>query len=246
MQRVADIDTKRITSVSDGENAMPVYWGVAAKDIKYNNAIIMATVIARRIDKQNLWDGLLHFKEKTKRFNIHPFSKINTFTFIDTMQTDVKNPISQSFTEDFGTVNIKPFLPISVLPFKEEFPTPTAARLPFTAIPLYSINKSDTSIYIELRNPISIGNGTIEGNIAAFQVLVTVGTTTYYPKITNLSLDVGKHVIWLDLDSDIMNQSTQVITVIYDADIGTIEDSINTGKISGFQTSFNYASNETE
>lgn len=240
--KVADIDKKRIISISDGEKSMPVYWGIAAKDIKYNNAIIMATVIARRIDKQNLWDGLLHFKESFKYFTI----KSNSNKFVledinDNMIFDKRNPINFVFTENIDSFNINAQSKKILSPLTDTLPIPTAPRLPFSATALYAKNIGDNVIYIELRNPINIGDGTFEDNIGAFNVLVTVGTTTYYPNIINISLDNGVNDILLTLDSDIMKNSTQVITVTYDGNVGTFEDSANGGKIAGFQTSFNYA-----
>lgn len=241
---MADIDEKRIVSISDGDQSIPIYWGIEAKDIKYNNAIVMATVIARRIDKQNLWDGLLHFKERVKSFTIRSPHKINLIDINDELTFKVQNPINISFTENIEPFSVNVRIKNNLLTLKDTLSEPTSPRLPLTSTALYSTNISDTSIYIEFRNPVNLGTGTLDENVGAFQVLVTVGTTTYYPNITSISLDSSVSGVVLNLDSDIMKDSTQVITVIYDADIGTFESNASGNKMTGFQTSFNYVSND--
>lgn len=245
---MGNIDTKRITSISDGGNAVPVQWSVNATDIKYNNAIIMATTIARRIDKQYLWNGLITNTEKVRYFNINPKTKkikMNP-SITDTLIFNKQVPLPLTIEERVDSVKIKYSHKMSVKNIKESFPAPTQPRLPLTSTPLFSKNEGTKTIYIEMRNPINIGEGSEEENKNAFSVLVTVDTQTYYPIITNVSLETGLNVIIINLEEEIMSQSTQNIAVIYNSELGTIEDSFNGGKIASFQTSFIYTETTTE
>lgn len=245
---MADIDTKKIISISDGANAMPINWGINVSDIRYNNAIIMATAIARRIDKQNLWNGLINVKEKVPSFSIKkPTYKFTAKGITDELIFDVQKGIQKSFSEGVKTISInRPNWTTEILGhIKESFPIPTAEKLPIGTVPLLSGNLSKNTLYVELRNPINIGAGTLIENITAFSVIVTVNVTTYYPNITSIDL-TGQNTIKLVLDEDIMEQSTQVITVLYDASKGTLEDSFNGGMVASFQTSFNYEKKESD
>lgn len=241
---MGNIDTKRITSVSDGGNAVPVQWSVNATDIKYNNAIIMATTIARRIDKQYLWNGLITNTEKVGYFNINPPTKITHFTFKDNLICKVQDVEKYSFIENVSTFSINKPEKIQIGAIKEYFPIPTAAKLPLGTTPLLAENLSKNTLFIEMRNPINIGNSTEEANLLAFKVIVTVNMETYYPEITTLEL-TGQNTIVLTLNSEIMAESTQVITVLYDSSLGTLEDSFNGDIVASFQTSFNYEEKET-
>lgn len=245
---MSDIDNKKITSISDGSNAVPILWSINAKDIRYNNAIIMATVIARKMDKQNLWNGLINIKEKVAPFNIKkPSYKVIVPGITEILKENIQEGIKKSFAETIGaTIVQRPNNKVTLLgTIKESFPIPTAEKLPVGTTPLAAGNLSKNVLYIELRNPINIGVLNEQENLSAFQVIVTVGTTTYYPDILNMSL-TGQNTIQLTLDSNIMEESTQVITVSYDANKGSLEDSFNGGQVTSFQTSFNYEKKETD
>lgn len=240
---MSDLDNKRIISISDGANAMPVLWSINAKEIKYNNAIVMATAIARRVDKQNLWNGLINVTENIKSFKIKVPTKITVGTIKDKLydeQDQILPPmIKYTFSEDIRTVSITEPKHISIGGIKESFPTPTAEKLPIGTQPLAAGNLSTTTLYVETRNPINVGSGTDTENIQAFTIIVTVGTTTYYPTITKL--EVSQTQIIITLDSEVMKDSTQAISILYDSNLGTLQDSFNGGKVANFQTSFIYA-----
>ena len=250
---MSDIDKKRIISISDGANAMPVLWSINAKEIKYNNAIVMATAIARRVDKQNLWNGLINMTEKVNAFNIYPIKeKVKTIVFKDTLvqykpQGNLPG-IPDVITEKFGEVYInKPKTTISIKgTIKENFPIPTAPKLPTTAEPILADNLSNTILYVELRNPINLGSYTEQDYIdnRAFSIIVTIGTTQtiLYPYAMELT---GQNTIQLSFTETIMEESTQRITVLYDAEKGDLQDSFNGGLVNAFQATFNYTEKES-
>ena len=250
---MSDIDKKRIISISDGANAMPVLWSINAKEIKYNNAIIMATAIARRVDKQNLWNGLINITEKVNAFTIYPIKeKIKTVVFKDTLvqykpQGNLSG-IPDIIIEKFGEVYInKPRTAISIKgTIQENFPIPTAPKLPTTAEPILADNLSNTILYVELRNPINLGSYTEQDyiNNRAFSIIVTIGTTQtiLYPYAMELT---GQNTIQLSFTETIMEESTQRITVLYDAEKGDLQDSFNGGLVNAFQATFNYTEKES-
>ena len=249
---MSDIDKKRIISISDGANAMPVLWSINAKEIKYNNAIVMATAIARRVDKQNLWNGLINMTEKVNAFNIYPIKeKVKTIVFKDTLvqykpQGNLPG-IPDVITERFGEVYINKPKTISIKgTIKESFPIPTAPKLPTTTEPILADNLSNTILYVELRNPINLGSYTEQDYIdnRAFSIIVTIGTTqtTLYPYAIELT---GQNTIQLSFTETIMEESTQRITVLYDAEKGDLQDSFNGGLVNAFQATFNYTEKES-
>lgn len=249
---MSDIDSKRIISISDGANAMPVLWSINAKEIKYNNAIVMATAIARRVDKQNLWNGLINMTEKVNAFNIYPIKeKVKTIVFKDTLvqykpQGNLPG-IPDVITERFGEVYINKPKTISIKgTIKESFPIPTAPKLPTTTEPILADNLSNTILYVELRNPINLGSYTEQDYIdnQAFSIIVTIGTTqtTLYPYAMELT---GQNTIQLSFTETIMEESTQRITVLYDAEKGDLQDSFNGGLVNAFQATFNYTEKES-
>ena len=249
---MSDIDKKRIISISDGANAMPVLWSINAKEIKYNNAIVMATAIARRVDKQNLWNGLINMTEKVNAFNIYPIKeKVKTIVFKDTLvqykpQGNLPG-IPDVITERFGEVYINKPKTISIKgTIKESFPIPTAPKLPTTTEPIFADNLSNTILYVELRNPINLGSYTEQDYIdnRAFSIIVTIGTTqtTLYPYAIELT---GQNTIQLSFTETIMEESTQRITVLYDAEKGDLQDSFNGGLVNAFQATFNYTEKES-
>ena len=249
---MSDIDKKRIISISDGANAMPVLWSINAKEIKYNNAIVMATAIARRVDKQNLWNGLINMTEKVNAFNIYPIKeKVKTIVFKDTLvqykpQGNLSG-IPDVITERFGEVYINKPKTISIKgTIKESFPIPTAPKLPTTAEPILADNLSNTILYVELRNPINLGSYTEQDYIdnRAFSIIVTIGTTqtTLYPYAMELT---AQNTIQLSFTETLMEESTQRITILYDAEKGDLQDSFNGGLVNAFQATFNYTEKES-
>ena len=231
---------------------MPVLWSINAKEIKYNNAIVMATAIARRVDKQNLWNGLINMTEKVNAFNIYPIKeKVKTIVFKDTLvqykpQGNLPG-IPDVITERFGEVYINKPKTISIKgTIKESFPIPTAPKLPTTTEPILADNLSNTILYVELRNPINLGSYTEQDYIdnQAFSIIVTIGTTqtTLYPYAMELT---GQNTIQLSFTETLMEESTQRITVLYDAEKGDLQDSFNGGLVNAFQATFNYTEKES-
>ena len=243
---------KRIISISDGANAMPVLWSINAKEIKYNNAIVMATAIARRVDKQNLWNGLINMTEKVNTFTIYPIKeKVKAIGLKDILvqykpQGNLSG-IPDVITERFGEVYINKPKTFSIKgTIKESFPIPTAPKLPTTAEPIFADNLSNTILYVELRNPINLGSYTEQDYIdnRAFSIIVTIGTTqtTLYPYAMELT---GQNTIQLSFTETLMEESTQRITVLYDAEKGDLQDSFNGGLVNAFQATFNYTEKES-
>lgn len=115
--------------------------------------------------------------------------------------------------------------------------------------PLKAENISDTEVNIEMRNPVT-ADGIVAPN--AFSMLITTGTETAEIKAVSVMLDSMSEfsdgsfgsVIHLTFDTDIMKDSTQSITVLYNSDVGNLRDALNDVPCDNFQTSFIYVPKE--
>ena len=115
--------------------------------------------------------------------------------------------------------------------------------------PLKAENISDTEVNIEMRNPVTT-DGIVTPN--AFSMLITTGTETVEIKAVSVMLDSMSEfsdgsfgsVIHLTFDTDIMKDSTQSITVLYNSDVGNLRDALNDVPCDNFQTSFIYVPKE--
>ena len=115
--------------------------------------------------------------------------------------------------------------------------------------PLKAENISDTEVNIEMRNPVT-ADGIVTPN--AFSMLITTGTETVEIKAVSVMLDSMSEfsdgsfgsVIHLTFDTDIMKDSTQSITVLYNSDVGNLRDALNDVPCDNFQTSFIYVPKE--
>ena len=115
--------------------------------------------------------------------------------------------------------------------------------------PLKAENISDTEVNIEMRNPVT-ADGIVTAN--AFSMLITTGTETAEIKAVSVMLDSMSEfsdgsfgsVIHLTFDTDIMKDSTQSITVLYNSDVGNLRDALNDVPCDNFQTSFIYVPKE--
>ena len=251
---MSDINEKKITSISDGANAMPVQWSLLAKNIRYNNAIIMATAIARKVDKQNLWNGLIVASDKVGTFEIKSYiPKMTALPIKETLSMAVQEGIQEKFEEKINSINITPFIPhFSIKGSIDAYlPIPTAERLPEGSTPIKAENMSTNTLYIDLRNPINLGVTTEEEieeyekiNCKAFTIMVTVDNMTYYPIVTHFQLSKHNTII-LTLDSDIMKDTKLPIAILYDSTKGTLMDSFNGGAVTNFQTTFVYIDKES-
>lgn len=221
---MADIDEKRITSISDTDISIPVRWANSATEIRWNNAIAMAVTIARTIDRMNLWDGYLHFKEKTGYFKIEE-RLFKTSNISDKFNVDIENPIGLMFTEfiPYNSINI-PFFKTSDI----------VESMPCEPMSVYSTD--DSTIYIEMSNPIYSNNAS--ENIAAFEITATFGGLkyTFNPKQVVLN-----DVSGIALTVENMSQATGEINVLYRSEKGNLMSSITDTSVDSFNKAFTYS-----
>lgn len=57
---------EKITSVGYKNVSIPIHWGLNISDIDWHNAVVMATIMSRRMDVSRLWDGTIYIDERIK------------------------------------------------------------------------------------------------------------------------------------------------------------------------------------
>lgn len=226
---MSDIDEKRLEFISDTEVNIPVRWKTEATDFRWNNAIAMAVTIARKIETSNLWDGYLHFREKTGSFKINPFS-FNTSEISDNLKFDIQSPIDIRFTENVDYHLIEPFV------FSTVNITDTIPCFPSN---VYSLDS--TTIYIEMSNPIS--SVSPNNNINAFEITATFGGVKYTTNPISVELS-GLSGIKLTVSD--MGAVSGEVNVLYKSEVGNIKEDINDTYIDSFNRAFTYTMNYSE
>ena len=228
MNTVADIDEKRITGVSDSDVTIPIRWSTNAKDLKWNNAIAMGVTIARTIDKMNLWDGYLHFKERVKPPSIRQ-QLVRTSQITEELILDVQEYIDLVFTEIVDT-RIRP---------TRVYTSDISAVLPYSVNSTY--REGDTVIYIVMDNPVYSDN--IAANTGAFTVTGTFGGVMYtmQPEAVELS---DHNTIKLTTSS--FAQASGEVSVLYKAENGNIMRYLDAEKLNSFNTTFTYTTTYLE
>lgn len=229
MSCLADIDTKRITGISDSEVVIPVRWGANATDLRWNNAIALGVTIARSIDRMNLWDGYLHFKESVPAFNLS-FGLFKTSEISDELNLNTQSGISLPFAE--------------VIPYHSiEFTFKTSdisAAFPVNYV-VKAYAESDTIIYVEMYNPVYSSN--LSANTGAFSITATFGGVMYtvYPSSVEI---IGYNLIKLTLDS--FEQASGEISVLYKKELGNIKKHEDGDYLDSFNVAFTYTTTYTE
>lgn len=226
---MADIDEKRIAFVSDTDVSVPIRWSANATDIKWNNAIVLATTIARTIDRMNLWDGYLHFREKTGYFKINTFI-LNTSEINDELDLHAENPVSLSFNEDVPYHRIVPAVLMT---------SNIATSFPNSPYQAYCID--NTTIYVEMANPIYSND--VSANINAFEITATFGGIQYTTNPVNVTLNDTSGIT---LTVDDLSQVVGEVNVLYKSEMGNLMDSMNNVKIDSFNKGFTYSTTYSE
>jgi hypothetical protein len=226
---MSDVDEKKIEFVSDTDVSIPVRWKTAATDLRWNNAIAMAVTIARKIDTSNLWDGYLHFREKTGDFKINPFV-LKTMDIEDGFICDIQTPIDISFTENVAYHYINSFV-LTTSRITDNMPCVTGS--------VYSTDS--TTIYIEMTNPIT--SISANENIKAFEITATFGGVgyTFNPVKVEIS-DVSR----IKLTVTDMGQVSGEVNILYKSELGNIKESAYDAYIESFNRAFTYTMNYLE
>ena len=227
---MSDIDKKRITSISDGENAIPVRWGASATEIRWNNAIAMAVAIARRMDKMNLWDGYLSFTEKTGYFKIEE-QLFKTSNILDNFVVDIARPIGLTFTETipYHSIDVPPLFKTSNI----------TESMPCEPMSVYNIDSS--TIYIEMSNPIYSNDAS--ANISAFEITTIFGGLQYTFNPTQVILN---DVSGITLTVEDMSQATGEVNILYRSEKGNMMSSVTNTPIDSFNRAFTYSMTYSE
>lgn len=229
MQKVADIDEKRITSITDTDIAIPVRWAAPATEIRWNNAIAMAVTIARTVDKMNLWDGYLHFKERTGYFKIEE-QLFKTYNLLDNFNVGIETPIGLMFTESV------PYHSIDVPLFKTSNITES-----MPCEPMLVYNRDNSTIYIEMSNPIYSNDVSV--NISAFEITTIFGGLQYTFNPTQVILN---NVSGITLTVEDMSQATGEVNVLYRSEKGNLMSSITNTSVGSFNKAFTYSMTYSE
>lgn len=218
---MSDVVNNRIVGVSDIEKVIPVAWGISATELYWHNAVIMGTVIARKIDKANLWDGTLNFKEsvpKIKMNNLNMKMQIvsDDLTFGQPYMHNFI--ISENITKHtMNTINMNSQIITDNLP-----KTPVSAT-----------NNGYTIIYVHMYNPIFSTN--VSANLSAFEITALFGGTVYTLSPTSIELS-GINTIKLTVDS--LETATGNINVLYKSELGNLTSNIDNSLINSFNISF--------
>ena len=226
---MSDVDEKRIEFVSDTDVNIPVRWKTEATDLRWNNAIAMAVTIARTIDKMNLWDGYLHFKERTGYFKIEE-QLFNPSNISDDFIVDIARPIGLTFTETI------PYHSIDVPLFKTSNITES---MPCEPMSVYNIDSS--TIYIEMSNPIYSNDAS--ANISAFEITTIFGGLQYTFNPTQVVLN---DVSGITLTVEDMSQATGEVNILYRSEKGNIMSSVTNTPIDSFNRAFTYSMTYSE
>lgn len=226
---MSDVDEKRIEFVSDTDVNIPVRWKTEATDLRWNNAIAMAVTIARKIDNSNLWDGYLHFKERTGYFKIEE-QLFKTSNISDDFNADIEAPIGLMFT-----VSV-PYHSIDVPLFKTSNITES---MPCEPMSVYNIDSS--TIYIEMSNPIYSNDAS--ANISAFEITTIFGGLQYTFNPTQVVLN---DVSGITLTVEDMSQATGEVNVLYRSEKGNLMSSITNTSIGSFNKAFTHSMTYSE
>ena len=226
---MSDVDEKRIEFVSDTDVNIPVRWKTEATDLRWNNAIAMAVTIARKIDKMNLWDGYLHFKERTGYFKIEE-QLFKTSNISDDFNADIEAPIGLMFT-----VSV-PYHSIDVPLFKTSNITES---MPCEPMSVYNIDSS--TIYIEMSNPIYSNDASV--NISAFEITTIFGGLQHTFNPTQVVLN---DVSGITLTVEDMSQATGEVNVLYRSEKGNLMSSITNTSVGSFNKAFTYSMTYSE
>ena len=226
---MSDVDEKRIEFVSDTDVNIPVRWKTGATDLRWNNAIAMAVTIARKIDNSNLWDGYLHFKERTGYFKIEeqPFK---TYNLSDNFNVGIETPIGLMFTESV------PYHSIDVPLFRTSNITES---IPCEPMSVYNIDSS--TIYIEMSNPIYSNDVSV--NISAFEITTIFGGLQYTFNPTQVVLN---DISGITLTVEDMSQATGEVNVLYRSEKGNLMSSITNTSVGSFNKAFTYSMTYSE
>ena len=226
---MSDINEKKITFVSDTDVSMPVRWNAEAKDIRWNNAIAMAVVISRKLDKRNLWDGYLSFSLKTGTFKMaKPKMKLNE-KYTDSLSASADVPLCMNFSETADWYGL----------IRQTFDTYLSDSMPYGVEEINAIN--DTTIRIAFSNPIF--SSKITDNINAITVTATFGEAEYISNPISIDLD-GVNGILLTVPS--LEQVTDEVSVLYEAEKGNIMCSATGNRLNSFNAAFTYNINYSE
>lgn len=226
---MSDVDEKRIEFVSDTDVNIPVRWKTEATDLRWNNAIAMAVTIARKIDNSNLWDGYLHFKERTGYFKIEE-QLFKTSNISDDFNADIEAPIGLMFT-----VSV-PYHSIDVPLFKTSNITES---MPCEPMSVYNIDSS--TIYIEMSNPIYSNDAS--ANISAFEITTIFGGLQYTFNPTQVVLN---DVSGITLTVEDMSQATGEVNVLYRSEKGNLMSGITNTSVGSFNKAFTYSMTYSE
>ena len=228
---MSDIDEKRIISISDGENAMPVRWGASATEMRWNNAIAMAVAIARRMDKMNLWDGYLDFIVRATGFKVNKNRiKLND-TVSETLVFNKQLPIDITFNVNY--------LGFKITPKKIKLNNTVAENMPITVEKSYSLD--DTTIIIEFNN--SIYSNDLNANLEAFSVTATFGGVMYTVHPTEI-VQTGTSTLSLTISS--LEQASGSVSILYANELGNLMSNATSKAVPSFNTSFTYTTTYSE
>ena len=227
---MSDVDEKRIEFVSDTDVNIPVRWKTEATDLRWNNAIAMAVTIARKIDNSNLWDGYLHFRERTGYFKIKE-QLFNTSNISDDFIVDIARPIGLTFTETipYHSIDVPPLFKTSNI----------TESMPCEPMSVYNIDSS--TIYIEMSNPIYSNDAS--ANISAFEITTIFGGLQYTFNPTQVILN---DVSGITLTVEDMSQATGEVNILYRSEKGNMMSSVTNTPIDSFNRAFTYSMTYSE
>lgn len=235
---MGDVHTDKIVGVAQNGKTMNVWWTNNATEIYWNNAIIMASSIARTISTGTLWDGFLHFTEKipSTYFIEKVWGKCSLGDITDTLTFNHEEPINFSFAESVPAFIENEWQSMSIATITDDMPALVANILEVG-------NLSNTEVYFELANPIKATDAELTASLSAFTVygIYATGRLEFTPTaITRL----GQSEFKLTVSS--LAGATGDVGIIYDSSKGYLYDCVKNEKVADFSKAFTFTETETQ
>lgn len=213
----------KITGISDGTHLIPVSWklnaGVADKDVSIHNAIIMGTIMARKIDTMRLWDGTLSFSQQVGTFSISGYTG-------GTAVALAENILTANCENNYTYAEI--VAPVAIIGYAPAMAAVQAILPTINSVSIY--NTDDTNIIVEFDNPVYCDDETILG----FSFTALIG------QVSNEMIPTAIAQIGLNKIQFTFNDFSDVntIVVIYNNETGNIKNNNDGSLINYFAKTF--------
>lgn len=169
---------------------------------------------------KGLWDGTITIVEDDISFAVLPLT-VSLGTISDTVGVAKNTLLKTVVAENFAGVSVS--LPVS---------TNTITAV-ISCVPLLAYNEGDTTIYVEMSNPIASAD--LSANLLSFEVTAIFGGTVYTLNPALIEL-IGLNVLKLTVQT--FASAGGDINVLYKNENGNLQDLANGGAVNNFNIAF--------